>query len=491
MSAPTTFSKLMRGNTVIIVLCLVLMFSITFYFVRNEQINNRMETLKLYAYDIAQLAKDQPLYQSDLFFGLGTSPSRQLLYDKLRTLYEEYNAYCLVVNPSGRVVSFFMSILEEHKELQTNFDANYIVETLQNVLKGDVLTAQKNTKIGPMFTVAVPMKNQDRVVGAVYIQTAAQSVRRAYQGLSYIIALSGIVIFILAALVSRHFHKQLTSPLTKMSVAANKLSEGDFGTKIKEEGTKEMIELSQAFNIMSDKLEQTEIVRRDFLANISHELGSPLTSIRGFIQGMLDGTIEKEKQNTYLQIVLDETDRLSKLVSSLLKLSRMESENEPLNMSVFDIHEMIRLIVIARMNSLEKKHHEIIFNFDETPLFVYADKDKIEQVLINLLDNAIKYTPENGHISMLTDVSSDKIITVSVKDNGIGILEKDLPYVFDRFYMAEKAHTSGKGTGLGLAISKKIIEKHGQKIWVSSNNTGTEFHFTLEKSKQEVKKFVN
>ncbi len=491
MNAPTTFSKLMRGNTIIIILCFALMFSITYFSVRNEQINNRMETLKLYAHDIAQLAKTLPFSQSDLLFGFDSSPSRQLLYDKVRALYEDYNAYCLVVNPSGRTVSFFLSILEEHKELQTNFDANYIVETLHTVMNGNELTAQKNTSIGPMFTVAVPMINKNMVVGAVYIQTAAQNVRQTYKDIVYLIALSGIIILILAALLSWRFHKQLTRPLTEMSAAANKLSEGDFSAKIKIEGTKELMELSQAFNIMSDKLEQTETVRRDFIANVSHELSSPLTSIRGFIQGLLDGTIEKEKQNAYLQIVLDETDRLSKLVSSLLKLSRMDSESEHVNLSVFDIHEMIRLTVITRMNSLEKKHHEIILNFDEEPLYVFSDKDKIEQVLINLLDNAIKYTQEKGQIAILTDVSSDDIVTVTVKDNGIGILEKDLPYVFDRFYMAEKAHTSGKGTGLGLAICKKIIEKLGQKIWATSDGAGTEFHFTLEKANREVKKLAD
>ncbi|MGI6214846.1 MAG: ATP-binding protein [Christensenellales bacterium] len=491
MNAPTTFSKLMRGNTIIIILCLALMFSITYFFVRNEQINSRMETLNLYAHDIAQLAKTLPVSERDLLLSFEASPSRQLLYDKLRVLYEEYNAYCLVVNPSGRTVSFFLSILEEHKELQANFDANYIVETIQTVMNGNELKAQKNTNIGPMFTVAVPMVNKNRVVGAVYIQTAAQSVRKTYKDLVYIIALSGIIIFVLAAFVSWHFHKQLTRPLTEMSCAANKLSEGDFSTKIKGEGTKELIELSQAFNIMSGKLEQTETVRKDFIANVSHELSSPLTSMRGFIQGLLDGTIEKEKQNAYLQVVLDETERLSKLVSSLLKLSRMDSESEPISLSVFDIHEMIRLIVITRMNSLEKKNHEIILNFDEEPLYVRSDKDKIEQVLINLLDNSIKYTQENGQISILTDETSKDIVTVTVKDNGIGILESDLPYVFDRFYMAEKAHTAGKGTGLGLAICKKIIDRLEQKIWATSSGAGTEFHFTLEKAGQEVKKVAH
>lgn len=481
MKNRTTFSRLMLGNVIIILLCLALMFTITYFSVRDEQIKSRMETLKIHAYDIARLTKSVSVWPESVSI---TSSSRQFLHDKLYMLYEEYDAYCLVVNRSGRVVSFFLSILEEHSELKANFDADNIINTLQNVLRGDEITVQNNTKDGPMFTLAIPMLSGNSIIGAVYIQTAAQNVKQAYTNISIIIAISGLIIFALAALISLYFHKQLTVPLADMAKAASDLSLGNFATRVDSRGTKEMVELSNAFNIMSQKLEENETVRRDFIANVSHELSSPLTSIRGFIQGILDGTIEEEKAAQYLQIVLDETDRLSTIVSSLLKLSRMQSD-EALNISRFDIHEMIRLVVITNMNKLESKKQEIILNFDETPLYIKADKDKIEQVLINLVDNAIKYTPENGHISILTkDIQNDKI-TVTVKDNGIGILDEDIPYVFDRFYMAEKAHTSGKGTGLGLAICKTIIEKHGEKIWLESSSGGTAFSFTIKKAEKQ------
>ena len=311
--------------------------------------------------------------------------------------------------------------------------------------------------------------------------------RKTYKDLVYIIALRHYNICF-GGFCKLALHKQLTRPLTEMSCAANKLRKETSAQNKRK--AQRAYRASQAFNIMSGKFEQTEPCARILLQCVARAK-LPLTSMRGFIQGLLDGTIEKEKQNAYLQVVLDETDRLSKLVSSLLKLSRMDSESEPISLSVFDIHEMIRLIVITRMNSLEKKNHEIILNFDEEPLYVRSDKDKIEQVLINLLDNSIKYTQENGQISILTDETSKDIVTVTVKDNGIGILESDLPYVFDRFYMAEKAHTAGKGTGLGLAICKKIIDRLEQKIWATSSGAGTEIHFTLEKAGQEVKKVAH
>ncbi len=143
------------------------------------------------------------------------------------------------------------------------------------------------------------------------------------------------------------------------------------------------------------------------------------------------------------------------------------------------------------MAAMEDKNHELLFNFHEEPLYVIADKDKIEQVLINLLDNAIKYTPKGGQLSIFTREEDEKTVTVSVKDNGIGILSEDLPHIFDRFYMAEKAHTSGKGTGLGLAICRKILENHGQHITVSSSQDGTTFNFTLQREKISKKEWEN
>lgn len=479
----STFYYLMRSNILIVLLCSVLLFGFSFYALRNVQIDNRMAALRSRAEDIAGLASLLMVQQTDPLLNVASPPIKRLLENKMRALYEEYAAYCLVVDRSGQITTYFLSILDEHKELKASFDANNIVFTLQKVLAGQTVTTQSSTSGGPMFTVAVPLSYNQNMLGAVYIQTAAQTVQQAYRGLAATIGITAVAVCVLAALYSWHFNKKLTEPLTAMAKVSRELAMGRFGGKAEESGTREMVELSAAFNRMSSQLEETEQTRRDFLANVSHELGSPLTNIQGFVQGMLDGTIPPQDQAAYLTIVRDETKRIGKLVAGLLALSKMESEHA-LRCTAFDIHELIRVVAITKLSALEEKRHELHLAFGEAPRLVYADRDRIEQVLVNLLDNAIKYTPEGGSISVETEERA-KNIAITVRDNGIGILAEDAPHIFDRFYMAEKAHTSGKGTGLGLAICQKILEKHGQHIRLLPAGQGTAFEFTLEKAPHE------
>lgn len=480
-SKRSTFYYLMRSNLLIVLLCSALLFSLTYFTVRDVQIDNRMDALISKAKDIAGLSSLLSVQQSDPLLSIASSPVERLLEEKMRALYSEYSAYCLIVDRSGQITTYFLSMLDEHQELKTNFDAANIVATLQKVLGGENITTQNSTAFGPMFTVAVPMRYNQHVLGAVYIQTAAQTVHEAYKGLGLTIGIGALAVSLLAALYSWQFNKRLTDPLTQMATAAREVASGRFGRQVDESGTHEMVELSRAFNLMSRQLEETEQTRRDFLANVSHELSSPITNIQGFVQGVLDGTVETQDEKKYLGIVLDETRRINKLVSGLLALSRMESEHA-LQYSTFDIHELIRRVAITKVNALEEKRHELIFSFDEKPLLVRADRDRIEQVVINLMDNAIKYTPEGGVITVETE-DQERHIAVTVRDNGIGILPEDAPHVFDRFYMAEKAHTSGKGTGLGLAICQKIMEKHGQHIALLPTTQGSALQFTLEKAK--------
>lgn len=480
----STFFYMMGVNVIIMLLCFALLFGAAYFTIRDIQINNRVAALKGQAYDIAELAGYVMSQQNNLLLSFGNSPVKRLLEQKTRRLYEDYSAYCLVVDRSGQGSSYFLSILDEHQELKTTFDAESIATMLQKVLEGNEIVTQMESSSGPMFTVAVPLVYAQRVIGGVYIQTAAQSVHQAYRGLGITIGLSAIALFVLAAVISWRFNKKLTEPLREMAKVSRDVAAGHFGqtVSIDESGAREMTDLSVAFNLMSNQLAETEQVRRDFIANVSHELSSPITNIQGFIAGVLDGTITSNDTEKYLGIALDETKRISKLVSGLLNLSKMEN-GQALSITTFDIHELIRLVSITMMSAMEAKKHELFLNFHEEPLYVSADRDKIEQVLINLLDNAVKYTPEYGQISVLTREIDDRTASVTIKDNGIGILPEDIPHVFERFYMAEKAHTSGKGTGLGLAICRRILENHGQQITVASAGEGTAFEFTLNKEK--------
>ena len=223
-------------------------------------------------------------------------------------------------------------------------------------------------------------------------------------------------------------------------------------------------------------------MRRDFVANVSHELKTPMTNISGYIAGILDETIPPEKHKHYLSIVMEETYRLNRLVNDLLDLAKMESGEMRLNYQVFDINELIRRCVIKLENMLVKKDLEVEADFaqEETP--VNADKDAIERVFINLLHNAVKFTPEGGKITIRTVLKKDRVI-VSITDTGVGIEKEELSVIWDRFHKADKSRGKDKtGTGLGLAIVKNIINEHNQEVHVESElGKGSTFSFTLSR----------
>lgn len=232
---------------------------------------------------------------------------------------------------------------------------------------------------------------------------------------------------------------------------------------------------------MAEDLKIADASKRDFVSNAAHELRSPMTSINGFVEGMLDGTIPKEKHRMYLEIVSSEVKRLTKLVKTMLDLSRIESGRDKISMAKTDINELIRHVVIRLSQKIELKGIIPEINISDEPLFVYADSDKIEQVLQNLIDNAIKFTDKDQVISISTSLQGNKVY-VSVKDEGAGINDDDIKFIWDRFYTVDKARSGNKtGTGLGLSIVKTIIDQHNENITVKSNlNQGTEFVFTLQ-----------
>ena len=277
-------------------------------------------------------------------------------------------------------------------------------------------------------------------------------------------------------------YKLTVEPVKLINETAIKLGNGEYNehTKIKF-ADEELKKLAKSINNIADEFENLEQMRKSFVANASHELRSPLTSMQGFLQAILDGTIAVEDSEKYLKIVLNETKRLNSLITSMLDLSRMDSGKYPLVMSRFEINAVIRQIVERFEPNLVKKELQCDIDFAQSANYVFADKDKIIQVLVNLIDNAIKYSPAYSRILVTTHVHGDKIY-IAVKDKGFGISKKDQMLIWDRFYMADKARTpnKSKGTGLGLSIVKKIIDDHKEAIRVESNKgAGSAFIFTL------------
>lgn len=324
------------------------------------------------------------------------------------------------------------------------------------------------------------VKINDKVVG-LYAFTPVPEVDKGRTGVLRLFLLSSIISIGLAMLLTYILSKRMTKPLKLMKNAAKEISSGNFEKRIEINSQDEIGDLANSFNKMVDSLQNLEDMRRDFIANVSHELRTPMTSINGFVEGIIDGTIPEEKQAYYLNIVKNEIMRLSRLVTDLLDLAKMEAGESIFNMQPFDICESIRRSIIVLENQIVEKNISINADFECPKILVTGDCDAIERVVINILHNAIKVSPLNSNIDIATGIIKDKIY-VSITDHGRGIPSDDLNYIWDRFYKIDKSRAIDKaGIGLGLAIVKNIIDGHHQEITVSSEEgKGTKFTFTLD-----------
>jgi len=239
---------------------------------------------------------------------------------------------------------------------------------------------------------------------------------------------------------------------------------------------------------MAESLENLETMRNTFVANVSHDLRTPMTTITGFIDGILAGAIPPDKHEYYLGIISTEVKRLSRLVASLLDISRMQAGDRKFTLAPFDICEMARQIIISFEQKIDQKRLEIEFECDQDNITVNADRDAIYQILYNICDNAVKFSIEGGVLRITLIHYKEKKILVSVYNEGQGIPPEDLPFVFERFYKSDKSRGLDKsGVGLGLFISKTIINAHHQEMWVKSKyGKNCEFCFTLEEVPQQI-----
>lgn len=286
----------------------------------------------------------------------------------------------------------------------------------------------------------------------------------------------------LAALVAVYFiTERFVSPLRQMSRAAKQFAAGKFDVRVTVFGSDEVAELGRAFNNMAGSLASLEDMRRSFLANVSHDLRTPMTTIAGFIDGILDGAIPPEKQPYYLGLIASEVRRLSRLVSSLLDISRLEAGERKFSFAPFDICEMAREIIISFEQNIEAKHLDVEFVADSDNMLAFGDRDAVHQVLYNLLDNGIKFSRDGGRYEVSVK-AKEKKIEVSVYNEGDGISPDDLPFIFDRFYKSDRSRGLDKtGVGLGLYISRTIIEAHGETIRAESEQgKWCRFAFTLK-----------
>ena len=471
------FARIMAVVMAAILITAVCLSGIWWITLRNQQIDARLNYLISEAEDIAYLASDVTGNSMMNYWG---STARDHLNAKADKVNREFGAYIAVVDRWGNVMDNIRTAYSEDPAFVESLSGEEISEALLKVLQGESIRIRSSEGQAPTFTVGVPFEQNGYVRGAVFIQTRAQEIESGPDRILVTVILLTLGVLVLSGIAEFLFVRSALRPLRKMTEAAGNIAEGDFSVRVDEKrGGRELKEVSRAFNTMTQKLEGVEEGRREFVSNVSHELRSPITSIRGFAEGMADGVIPAEEHPKYLRLVADESKRLSGLVNDLLALSRLERDDAKPELSVFDINEMLRRAIIRRMPDLEEKKIEIACEPETDPCYVRADRDRIEQVVINLLDNAIKFTGDDGKITLSSRVRGEKA-EVTVRDNGIGVAEEDREKIFDRFFTADRAHTSGKGTGLGLSICRRIMEMHGQSLRLLDTDVGAAFRFTLE-----------
>ena len=319
------------------------------------------------------------------------------------------------------------------------------------------------------YTAGVPLLSQNNsVMGYVLVSASAKAMQQYITDNLKVALISGVAVLMLVFIVLYVITYRQVKPLRQMAAATRQFSRGDFSARIRVKGRDEVAELATALNNMAVSLSSEEDARRSFVANVSHELKTPMTTISGFVDGILDGTIPPEKREHYLHIVSDEVKRLSRLVRSMLDLSRIDSGQLKLHPVSFDLTQTVCATLLSFEQRIEQKRLTVEGLEDCTPQTVCADFDLLQQVVYNLLENAVKFTNEGGTLSVHLHHEAGRTF-LGIRNTGEGIPSTELPHIFERFYKSDRSRSLDKsGTGLGLFLVKTIVNLHGGEITVQS-----------------------
>ena len=468
----TLYLKFLSGYLVFGLLGFALVSTVT-----NHGLRNQVETLEartLYT-ECTEIASR---YALNYYNG---SMELADLHGHLETISHYMNTRIEVIDISGRIIiDSANNAAPDNDTVIDGFDISdfgskyYMVSRFYNTFSENHLT------------VFAPITPNYRVRGYVLIHKPIADIYAYSYDLLNVVYLTLLFIFLLAFVILFLFSLLIYRPIRKITSVADAYIDGDFSQKINIHTEDELGHLAAAFDYMANELNTLEDDQRKFVSNVSHDFRSPLTSIKGYIEAILDGTIPYEMQDKYLNIILFETERLNKLTSSLLELNKFGSHGKTiLYIKSFDINYIIRMTALTFEGICSEKHISIELILSGQNLYVTADMAKIQQVIYNLTDNAIKFSHPDSSITIETTEKNGKVF-VSVKDSGIGIPGDSLKKIWERFYNTDVSRGKDKrGTGLGLAIVKEIIQAHDENINViSTEGVGTEFIFTLSLTKE-------
>ena len=411
-------------------------------------------------------------YASDLY---NNETSLDTVKKQLDALDTYLSANLWIINPSGRMVLDSQAPVDLENEIViSDFDPTITGSSYYTV--GNFFGSFSEEQL----SVFAPITSDYKVRGYVVIHYPMSNLVASCNSLLNISYLMLIILFLLSMIILIFFTEMVYLPLRKITEATEQYAAGNMHYEFQIDSEDEIGYLGATISYMASEIARSEDDQKKFVANVSHDFRSPLTSIKGYLEAMLDGTIPPELYEKYLTIVLNETERLTKLTNSLLTLNNLNTKGMLLDKSIFDINKVIRNTAASFEGTCKRKAIaiELILTGDE--LFVTADVGKIQQVLYNLLDNAIKFSHPDSIIKIETNEKHNKVF-VSVKDSGIGIPKDDQKLIWDRFYKSDLSRGKDKkGTGLGLSITKEIIQAHGEHINViSTEGVGSEFIFSL------------
>lgn len=467
----TFFDKLFLGFFLIIVAVFILLITYTTYATRSTLINEKKNSLINEAHLIAQ--------QSVINYIAGTSSSTYLesRFDEL----EEYlNIDVWYANANGDMVA--VSHKNQYNSLPTNI---FEIDGPDDLSTSFTLTGDfYGIFPDEMISVGLPVYADGELQGYLLLHTSISELDSIQSDIFTITYFPFLAVIVLSFILLAFLSSRILKPIAKINATAKEYSKGNFDAKININRNDEIGELANSLEYMASDLSKLDEYRKNFIANISHDFRSPLTSIKGYLEAMLDGTIPPELYDKYLNIVLSESKRLTKLTTGLLELNNFDTHGPILKQSDFNVTDIISSTTNTFGGRVEEKGIKFIINTPDNKAMVHADKTKIQQVIYNLVDNAIKFSPKGSSITIEVTEKGSKMF-VAVKDQGKGIEKDKQKKVWDRFYKTDPSRGKDKqGTGLGLSITKEIIKAHGENInLISTEGVGSEFIFSLSKPK--------
>lgn len=382
-----------------------------------------------------------------------------------------------IVNKDGRIVADSSNVNHPPDMNLYDLDPDFLNMTLsENTILEGLLYE-------PMLSVIHRVDYNFQLRGYIVLHSPMRDIEDKATIYLDVVNICFLIFFPFLLLIFLYIYILTVRPLKRLITAAMEYSAGNYNYDLKATGLSEYRDLSVALSYMADEISKLDDYQKKFVANISHDFRSPLTSIKGYAEAIMDGTIPSDMQDKYLGIIVDETDRLNKLTSGLLELNRFDTKSTLLDIVSFDINQIIKKTAESFEGVCRSKKITLNLIFSATSTYVDADIGKIQQVLYNLIDNAIKFSHNNSEIKVSTEEKGDKVF-ISIKDYGIGIPRDSIKKIWDRFYKTDSSRGKDKkGTGLGLSISREIIQSHNENINViSTEGVGTEFIFTLAKS---------